>query len=73
MFNDDSYIYLISVEDIILDRLRAGIHWKSEDDLLWVFNNFSRNYQELDISYLKENPEVKLEEQVLDEWIKQFI
>lgn len=69
---DESYIYLISVEDIILDRLRAGLHWGSEDDLLWAFNIFSSNYQELDISYLKEKTEVNSEEKELDEWIRQL-
>jgi len=30
----ESYkIYLIGVEDLILDRLRAGVYWKSTEDV----------------------------------------
>lgn len=27
---DGLYVYLIFLEDIILDRLRAAVHWQSE-------------------------------------------
>ena len=33
--NNDLKVYVIGIEDIILDRLRACIHWKSTSDCEW--------------------------------------
>jgi len=32
----DGRIRMISPEDLVLDRLRAAVHWKDEDGLLWA-------------------------------------
>lgn len=70
--DNEQYVYLISVEDIILDRLRGGVHFKSEDDLIWAFKLLSSNYDTLDIVYLKEKTETKSELEMLEEWLIQL-
>lgn len=72
VIDNEQYVYLISVEDIILDRLRGGVHFKSEDDLLWSFKLLSSNYTTVDIEYLKEKTETKSELEVLEEWLVQL-
>jgi hypothetical protein len=47
-------IYVIGLEDIILDRLRACIHWKSNSDCEWAQRLFFLHKPNLDISYLRE-------------------
>lgn len=66
------YVYLISIEDIILDRLRAGIYWKSEEDEIWAFKLLASHYPQTDLDYLKENAETKEEKALLDEWFCQL-
>jgi hypothetical protein len=70
--DDYYYIYLISPEDIILDRLRAAIHWDSEEDRLWSFRLLSLNYDIVDIEYLKENTEDDKELALLNDWLTQL-
>jgi predicted nucleotidyltransferase len=68
--NDEHYVYLISIEDIILDRLRAGVHWKSEEDQIWAFRLLSSNYQSLDLEYLRNSTETREELDLLNEWVE---
>lgn len=68
--DDDKYVYIISKEDIILDRVRATLFWESEDDEKWAFNIFSKNFHELDIKYLIKKTENKKEEELIRKWIK---
>jgi hypothetical protein len=49
--NGDS-VYVIGIEDIILDRLRACIHWKSTSDCEWAYRIFKTHEERLDIDYL---------------------
>ncbi|WP_157404568.1 hypothetical protein [Shouchella shacheensis] len=37
---DKQKVFVIGVEDIILDRLRACVHWKSSSDCEWGMNPF---------------------------------
>lgn len=70
--DDDYYIYIIAPEDIILDRLRAGIHWQSEDDRVWAFRLLSLNHDIIDKEYLKENTETKEELKLLNNWLNEL-
>lgn len=51
---DDFNVRIIGVEDIIKDRLRAYIHWKSIDQREWTYELIKRHLTELDIDYIKE-------------------
>ncbi|WP_373894498.1 hypothetical protein ACUL41_19020 [Virgibacillus natechei] len=46
------HVYVIGLEDIILDRLRACVHWKSSSDCEWGRRLFLLHFERLDINYL---------------------
>lgn len=46
------YVYVISIEDIILDRLRACVHWKSSADCEWAERLYRIHYEKLDLDYM---------------------
>lgn len=47
-------IAVIGVEDLILDRLRAWVHWKSGEDERWTRRLVSLYRSKIDWSYLRE-------------------
>lgn len=68
----DHFVYVISLEDIIIDRLRAFVNWTSAEDGYWGFLLLSSNYPSIDIPYLKSCVETKKEEIVLNDWFKKL-
>ena len=69
---DDRKVYVISIEDIIMDRLRAAVHWKSGEDRKWGFRLLLFNYKELDLEYMKTKiVQHPLELKELTSWIEQ--
>lgn len=60
-------IYVISIEDIILDRLRDYEHDESRH---WGFMLLSDHFEKVDLKYLKEHVENKNESEELARWIK---
>lgn len=70
ILENDLHVYVIGIEDIILDRLRACVHWKSSSDCEWGKRLLLMHAKRLDFDYLKEisrkdNTLVKL-----NEWLK---
>ena len=65
-------IVVIGVEDLLLDRLRAAVHWQSTDDGRWARRLAMLYLDELDLGYLRakvaddENEREELEA-ILDE------
>ncbi|MCZ6507291.1 MAG: UbiD family decarboxylase [Acidobacteria bacterium] len=45
-------VVVIGVEDLLLDRLRAAVHWDSTDDARWARRLATLYFEELDLSYL---------------------
>lgn len=45
--------YVIGVEDLIMDRLRAFIYWKSPGDWDWALSLIVAQWEEVDFSYLE--------------------
>ncbi|MBP1934824.1 DUF6036 family nucleotidyltransferase [Ammoniphilus resinae] len=70
--DDDKYVYVISIEDIIMDRLRASVHWRSSEDKIWGFKLLANNYERVDLTYMRQSVETKLEEIELENWISQI-
>lgn len=46
------HVYVIGIEDIILDRLRACVHWKSSSDCEWAKRLYLMHAERLDMDYL---------------------
>ncbi len=51
--SDGLYIYVISYEDIIMDRLRAYLYWGESDSKEWGKKILYRYLQDIDMDYLK--------------------
>ena len=49
--------YVIGIEDLVIDRLKACVFWKSEDDCLWAKYLLEKYREEIDLNYLKELPQ----------------
>ena len=48
-----SIVRVLPVEEVILDRLNAGVHWKSEEDMIWAAAMCRANAGDLDWEYLQ--------------------
>ncbi len=51
---DDLKVYMIGIEDLIVDRLKAFVHWESEDDGNWVKELIELHRNDIDRKYLEE-------------------
>ncbi|MCL5291883.1 MAG: helix-turn-helix domain-containing protein [Actinobacteria bacterium] len=60
---DGLKVYIIGIEDIIIDRLNAAVHWGSTDDMAWAKELAALNADMIDWNYLKER---SAEENVLE-------
>lgn len=50
---DGAIVYVIGVEDLILDRLRAGVQWQSTSDMEWAKYLLESYIHDLDLEYLE--------------------
>lgn len=66
---DGLYVYLISLEDIIIDRLRAAVYWKAEEDTLWGFTLLVKNLNVVDITYIESRLETVEEKSEFNNWL----
>ncbi|TET53830.1 MAG: DNA-binding protein [Actinobacteria bacterium] len=57
---DDLKVFIIGVEDIVLDRLNAYVHWNSKDDLSWAKEIIVNNKKSFDWDYLKKEADDKV-------------
>jgi len=70
LLDNGKHIFVIGIEDIILDRLRAMIHWESKEDGIWALKLLTANIDTIDIKYLTDHTESKKEKDVLENWIQ---
>ena len=73
---EDLYVYVISVEDIIMDRLRASLYWGESESKQWAMKLIASYYQQLDLSYMQtvgQGAENNQEMKELQLWIDQLI
>ncbi|WP_080845548.1 nucleotidyltransferase [Cytobacillus gottheilii] len=65
----DTYINIISIEDIIMDRLRSHCLNNNEEDEIWGFRLLLANISRLDVDYMFRTCEVAKESNVLSQWL----
>ncbi|WP_407272683.1 hypothetical protein [Radiobacillus sp. PE A8.2] len=68
--SNNQKVFVIGIEDIILDRLRACIHWKSSSDCEWGHRMFLIHYDRLDLEYMKRVSHVDNTIKQLNDWIE---
>lgn len=50
---DDLRVYVLGIEDLILDRLNAFVHWESKEDGRWAAHLIAENREQIDWDYLR--------------------
>jgi hypothetical protein len=63
-------VFVIGIEDIILDRLRACVHWKSSSDCEWGRRLMLIHHEDLDIDYMIECSKRDLTYDLFNKWIE---
>lgn len=63
------HMYVIGIEDIILDRLRACVHWRSASDWEWGFRMYQTHLNKLDVDYMRKRAEDDLASEKLNDWL----
>ena len=64
-------VYIIGLEDIILDRLRKDVHWSSARDREWGYRLLLMYLERLDLSYMNGLFETKSESAEFQIWLEQ--
>jgi len=49
----EGLVHVIGVEDLIIDRLNAAVHWHSEEDRRWAIRLIAAYRDEMDLDYLE--------------------
>ncbi|MFB9972415.1 nucleotidyltransferase family protein [Allobacillus sp. SKP2-8] len=62
-------VYVIGIEDIILDRLRACVHWKSSSDCEWGKRLYLLHAKRLDMDYLTNTSRADNTLNKLNDWL----
>ena len=65
-------VYVIGIDDIIADRLRACVHWKSSEDCEWGYRLFFIHQDGIDLDYLKQKSEKDKTSEELNKWIETY-
>ena len=61
---DNMKVFIIGVEDIVLDRLNAYVHWNSKDDLMWAREIIANNKDSFDWDYLLKEADDKVKKEI---------
>lgn len=67
----DKVVYVIGIEDIILDRLRAAVHWKSGESREWGYRLLFMYFEDLDMNYIYGQFEHPMEKNEFDLWVNE--
>lgn len=60
-------VYIIGIEDLIIDRLNAFVWWESKEDIQWVKLILKLHIKEIDKKYIEKRTK---EEKTFDVWKK---
>lgn len=67
----DRKVYVIGIEDIILDRLRSAVHWQSGVDREWGFRMLLMYYEDIDFDYIRSQLQGSKEELEFELWMSE--
>lgn len=62
-------VYVIGIEDIILDRLRSAVYWQSGVDREWGYRMLLMYLEDIDLAYIKSHFQHPKEEQEFELWL----
>lgn len=65
---NDAKVYVIGIEDIILDRMRACIHLKSSSDCEWGKRMYLLHFDRLNHEYMMKTAKIDLTADLLEKW-----
>jgi len=68
---EKGHVYVIGIEDIVLDRLRACVHWKSLSDCEWGRRLLLLHRDKVDTAYLLEKAHSEGIDEVLSKWLEE--
>jgi len=63
---DGEVVYCIGIEDLLVDRLNAAVHWQSSEDARWAKNLLRNHAMRLDWDYLWQRAREEGTAQVLE-------
>lgn len=64
---DDMSVFILGIEDLIVDRLNAYVHWNSKEDGRWAAHLIAENREEIDWDYLRRRASEERSEAGLNE------
>lgn len=56
-FEENYSVYVIGIEDLIMDRVRAAVYWDSSSDRQWALLLMNAQWNDIDFGYLKKEAE----------------
>lgn len=68
----DKVVHVIGIEDIILDRLRAAVRWRSGEDREWGYRLLYMYHENLNLQYIRNHFENQEEESEFNQWLDQL-
>lgn len=73
--SEELYVYVISCEDIIMDRLRAYLYWKEDISKEWGMQALALHKNNLDFTYMKtvgKGADTENESQEIAKWFDEI-
>jgi hypothetical protein len=73
--SEELYVYVISCEDIIMDRLRAYLYWKEDISKEWGMQALALHKNKLDFTYMKtvgKGADTENESQEIAKWFDEI-
>ncbi|NOU73878.1 hypothetical protein GC098_21170 [Paenibacillus sp. LMG 31458] len=67
--DENMKVYVIGIEDIILDRLRSAVHWKSGEDREWGYRLLLIYFEDIDFVYIEANFQHPSEKDEFEDWL----
>lgn len=69
--DNNEFVYVIGIEDILLDRLRAFVHWHSSRDGEWAERLFLTHRERIDVNYVLDQSRTDGTDHIFTEWLQE--